>query len=224
MLLFDKKLQSQSKHLPDMLHTLLSTPSAHDAIAEVAELYAKRCASVYTINLVRWYGLFRNDGAYNKDAYFALVNKVMEIRDQLEALRAESHEYCPAEKALSKLRQSIQQGSVRQAGASQIEDSLSFLFSCVVSVKRKSGEGSERVTSLSEMVKLLPRARRRIILPKIMDNEYLDLSEEVVKKDYTNHRIPYQKLSQLGPPEQGLGLAFEKADLTFYHLACLAVA
>lgn len=67
-ILFDKHLSSQYK---DFTQTLISLMThKQDFITEVARMYTQLPLFLHSVNLVRWYALYRNDGEYNKDTYF----------------------------------------------------------------------------------------------------------------------------------------------------------
>lgn len=84
----NKKFKTQCKEL---IQTLSSIP--YETKARAVKFHLVLSSYVHTVQLLRWYGMFKNDGEYNKDLYFA-------IHDQLKVYLSKRNDLAKAVKAL----------------------------------------------------------------------------------------------------------------------------
>ena len=76
-ILFDKHLSGQYKDLTQTLIALMT--HKQEFITDVARMYTQLPLFLHSVNLVRWYALYRNDGEYNKDTYFQAIKHIRRI-------------------------------------------------------------------------------------------------------------------------------------------------
>lgn len=83
-ILFSKSLQASHKKVIECINFIFADNDKF--IDEVVRLFVGMPTFIHSINIVRWYALFRNDGRYNKDTYVTALTQVCLIKEQLEAL------------------------------------------------------------------------------------------------------------------------------------------
>ena len=74
----EKAFQHSYADTLDCINAL--TSSSKDIIEHIVRLVLDLPACVHSVNLVRWYALFRNHGVYNTDLYFVLYDKVKQLK------------------------------------------------------------------------------------------------------------------------------------------------
>ena len=101
VLLFDSEnLGVEYRFLIPVLNSLLTQ---HQAIVEkVARLYIQLPIYLHAINLVRWYGQFRNNGDYNKVMYFTTLRHMKNMMADQADLKTKGTELCPTLAVLTK--------------------------------------------------------------------------------------------------------------------------
>ena len=55
------------------------TSHAQDQVTEIVKMYYDRPSLLHTLNIIRWYGLYRNGGVYNVDLYLSVYEKIKSI-------------------------------------------------------------------------------------------------------------------------------------------------
>ena len=73
----DKALQQQHRGVLEALNSLSST--SQDAVTHVIQMFYDLPTSVHSANIMRWYGEYRNDGAYNTDFYAAVLGRTKSL-------------------------------------------------------------------------------------------------------------------------------------------------
>ena len=76
-ILFDKTLADRYKGLMQLLTSIL-TLQKH-LIADIAIMYMQLPLFIHSVNLVRWYALYRNEGLYNTDTYVTAMTQIKRI-------------------------------------------------------------------------------------------------------------------------------------------------
>lgn len=72
ILISEKAIQGQH---PDMIEAINQITNRHQSLIEqIASIYFLVPQFIHSVNLVRWYALYRNNGQYNKDTYFTSYN------------------------------------------------------------------------------------------------------------------------------------------------------
>ena len=50
---------------------------------------------IHTVNLVRWFALFRNNGEYNKDTYQSSITQIFKLKRMQKKLLHKAQKFCP---------------------------------------------------------------------------------------------------------------------------------
>ena len=99
MLLLEKNTEGlKYGHLIDIINNIKGIDD--ECIKTVADNYILLPQQVHTINLVRWYGIYRNDGVYNKATYLTAIEKVNRIILIFRKYLKEAKEFCPPTKRI----------------------------------------------------------------------------------------------------------------------------
>lgn len=97
-LIMNKTQRTEQHHLIDILNTI--TTKNKESIEYVSRLYINLPSYIHAINLIRWYGLYRNKGVYNKGMYVGVMIKIKQIIDEQKELVIRGKKVCPTEQAL----------------------------------------------------------------------------------------------------------------------------
>ena len=71
------------------------THNHKEVIEEAARLYLLLPSYIHSVNLVRWYAQFRNEGQWNKDTYVVSYNQIYEITQKIEKLMKKRAKWSP---------------------------------------------------------------------------------------------------------------------------------
>ena len=105
-ILFDKDLSIQFKEVINDLNQVMTVRQY--VITDVARMFIKLPLFLHSVNLVRWYALYRNDGAYNKDTYVSAMNQIKAIMNEQGQLRFRGSKICPQLVDLLRAREALE--------------------------------------------------------------------------------------------------------------------
>ena len=105
-ILFDKDLSIQFKEVINDLNQVMTVRQY--VITDVARMFIKLPLFLHSVNLVRWYALYRNDGVYNKDTYVSAMNQIKAIMNEQGQLRFRGSKICPQLVDLLRAREALE--------------------------------------------------------------------------------------------------------------------
>lgn len=85
MFIKDKTYQQSYRDTLDCVNALTST--AKHVVEHIVRMFLGVPNYIHQVNILRWYAQFRNNGIYNTDLYFQVLNKTKEIL----AIQADLH-------------------------------------------------------------------------------------------------------------------------------------
>ena len=192
VLIKDKTYQVVYKEIVDAINAITAAPQS--LVSPVIDLHLDLPAYIHSVNILRWYAVFRNNGVYNTDLYFALFAKVKQVKDQLKRLLAEGEHMLPSRQALAGPTRPSFRRSI-SAKATQVGSLFAKLDD---NPKDEEPDAKQllqrRITNLFSFA--LPKSLPAI-LPKVLDPAHADfpLSEEVVQDHFEDMGIELEELS-----------------------------
>ena len=188
-----------------------------EIVDEIARIYILMPSYIHSINLVRWYGQFRNKGRYNKDTYFTARGQIEMIQNQYSMLLARGLLICPTKQFI---KQAVRK---RLEGAKNVEPfmkpatELMYLFKALQVKKDESN--SPNLARLVSNYKKLPA-----ILPSVDEHKNKYLDELIMEADFSEMKLNLTPLDRNHPPEFSLESAYPGKTFPIIDLAYLVIA
>lgn len=104
-IMFDQGLQAKHKDKIEIINKILTMKQ--NIIRDITRMYIQLPLFIHSINLVRWYAIFRNKGKYNKDTYFTAMEQIRKITKKQEAQRKKGTANCPSFKEIQRVIDTI---------------------------------------------------------------------------------------------------------------------
>lgn len=98
-LVIDKSLKEDYRMTLDLITKINSTGN----YKVITKMCYDLAVQVHIINLIRWFGSYRNSGQYNKDTYFSAITFIKETKIKQDQILELGKEFCPPEEALKEL-------------------------------------------------------------------------------------------------------------------------
>lgn len=93
ILIYEKEYQGKYKETISIINAI--TQNHKGIIEEAARLYLLLPAYIHSVNLVRWYSKYRNEGQWNKDTYVVSYNQIYEITQKIQKLMKKRAKWSP---------------------------------------------------------------------------------------------------------------------------------
>lgn len=218
-ILFDKTLADRYKGLMQLLTSILTLQK--QLIADIAIMYMQLPLFMHSVNLVRWYAEYRNDGVYNADTYMTAMTQIKQIVESQHELEMEGKICCPT---LDEIRRALEgkastdslRKKATETAAAEIDEPL---FSKEAEEERERKRAELTMARAVGTLKKLPA-----ILPDVMEHADLKLNEEVIERDLAALKLKTRRLSQLLPPSESYQQAYGNNQILVYDLVIMTVA
>ena len=147
-------------------------------------MYMQLPLFIHTINLVRWYALYRNKGKYNKDTYFSSLGQIRRIMETQSSLLSKGKRVCPTLEMINKSMQATE--TVEEAASPRKQATLTIaaqldepLYDIEEENEREKYRNENTMHLAIQKFKDLP-----IILPEVMEEEDQDLNEMIIQDEF----------------------------------------
>ena len=147
-------------------------------------MYMELPLFIHTINLVRWYALYRNKGKYNKDTYFSSLGQIRRIMETQSSLLSKGKRVCPTLEMINKSMQATE--TVEEAASPRKQATLTIaaqldepLYDIEEENEREKYRNENTMHLAIQKFKDLP-----IILPEVMEEEDQDLNEMIIQDEF----------------------------------------
>lgn len=224
VLIYEKSWQPEYKGIIEKINWL--TSARKDLVQDVARMYLELPTLLHSMNLVRWYGQFRNNGKYNKVTYFPAFEKAKALAARIRALRAAGAKMCPPPESLTGLVKKTAgevQGKQPSQTMQKIISDITNLFVKVIDEKDKQKQYrkllQKRMANLFSFRKKLP-----MILQDQSEYDGVELNEEIIAEHFAELDLEAKALQPLLQPSFSVGGAYPDEGFEIYDLVCVTLA
>ena len=224
VLISEKSMHAEYRGLIDKINWL--TSARKDMVHDVARMYLELPTLIHSMNLVRWYGQFRNSGRYNKVTYFPAFEKAKKLAAHISALRAAGIKMCPPAKDLTgRIKKTTNDSTGKSVSQTmhKIFSDITNLFVKVIDEKDKQKQ--HRKLLQKRMANLFNHSKK---LPMILQDQSaydgVELNEEIVLEHFAELDLKVQNLQPLLQPSFSVGGAYADEGFEIYDLVCVTVA
>lgn len=220
-LISNKQLGAEYKIVITLINQI--TTLKKDIVQVITQIYLQLPVLVHMVNLIRWYGIYRNRGEYNKDAYVNIIRQIQEIKQTQNELLEKGKQLCPSQKALKQSANSIisrkkKLSETQSMVVSEIEK-LFLQMNNEPDLQRQETKNRLVTNLLMQLVnKRLPS-----ILPNPMENYRINLNDSVIAEDFEELQLELEPLSMLVPPQYNLQLAYPSNDIKLLDLVYMTL-
>lgn len=217
-IMFIKEKAYQSSFPGTLEHVNSLTSKQKGLINCIIQMFLDLPVYIHSINLLRWYGKFRNKGKYNTDLYCSLLIKIQTIKDFQAKLLRIGKPMLPSTQAIRhhsrmSFRRSIT-GSVTDVGS---------LFQKII-VKKE--EKIRKRLALKHVVNLFTIALNHElppILPANLHNADMKLNDEIILQHFFDIGIELEELSILEQPIFKSYQGYDNLDMQIIDLVYMAL-
>lgn len=213
----EKQLQQQYKGVLESINKLTST--SQEVVLKVVQMFFDLPMAIHSVNIIRWYGLYRNDGAYNTDFYFQLYERIKAILETQAKLLKLGQSMFPNRETILGFHKMSQQKQARQSSG------IEALFAKVIDQdnekKYMKKALSKRVTNLFSMAlnKKLP-----VILPEMMKEVAEPINDDIIKGHFEKIGLQLEELTKLNQPVYKMNDRYQDRDFEILDLVYMTLA
>lgn len=96
----EKLYQQHYKGVIESINAMTASTTNQEPIMDIVRMFHDLPSYIHTINILRWYGMYRNHGTYNTDLYFSVYGKIQNIIEEQARLLKKGQAMMPAKETL----------------------------------------------------------------------------------------------------------------------------